>query len=171
MTNQLKIRAISSNETLPLRCAILRPDHPIQESIYAGDDDPSTQHWGAFVEDALIVIASLYPEPLAGSVRHQAINKNEGPDGQQAGATEHAWRLRGMAVHRAFQRKGYGRQLLHRCLESVADHGGTILWCNARSSAVGFYRGAGFETAGTEFVIPGIGPHYVMLRRMHGLRS
>jgi ribosomal protein S18 acetylase RimI-like enzyme len=112
---------------------------------FAGDDDVSTEHWGAFVNATLIAVASLYQEPMPES------------------ADSNAWRLRGMAVSPAFQGKGYGRQLLDRCLQSVADHGGSVLWCNARRPAVGFYRRAGFEIVGSEFMIPGIGPHYVML--------
>jgi predicted GNAT family N-acyltransferase len=143
---QAEIRAITSAETLPLRSEVLRPGCSIQESVFAGDDDVTTEHWGVFVQDTLIAAASLYQERL--------------PQSQDL----HAWRLRGMAVNPASQGKGYGRQLLDRCLQSVAGHGGSVLWCNARTSAVGFYKAAGFEIVGSDFDIPGIGPHYVMVR-------
>lgn len=135
-----------------LRRELLRPDRPEEESVYAGDDAPDSGHWGAFVDEALVAVASIYPEPLPESV-------------EQTGEDEAvSWRLRGMAVCPVFQGKGYGRQLLDRCLQAVADNGGNLLWCNARTSAVGFYQGMGFEIAGSEFMIPDIGPHYVMLR-------
>jgi ribosomal protein S18 acetylase RimI-like enzyme len=143
---QVVIRAIKPGETILLRRELLRPDRPLSESVFAGDDDEATEHWGIFLNDTLIAVASLYQEPLPQS-----------PD-------PHAWRLRGMAVSPAFQGQGYGRQLLDRCLQSVADNGGRVLWCNARTSAVGFYQRARFKISGIEFVIPGVGPHYVMLR-------
>jgi len=49
-------------------------------------------------------------------------------------------------------------------VQHVADHGGGLLWCNARSPAVAFYRRAGFETRGDEWVDPEIGPHVAMER-------
>jgi GNAT superfamily N-acetyltransferase len=145
MIPPVEIRTITSAETLPLRCEVLRPGCPIQGAIFVGDDDVLTEHWGVFVSDTLIAVASLYQEPLPKS------------------ADPRAWRLRGMAVSSAFQGQGYGRQLLDRCLQLVADNGGRVLWCNARTSAVGFYQRARFEISGSEFVIPGVGPHYVML--------
>lgn len=152
MTIRTEIRALSPEETLPLRSDVLRPNQPIRESIYPGDDEATTQHWGAFVQNELVAIASLYPEPLPASAAYLAP------------ANTQCWRLRGMAVSPQFQGQGYGRQLLEYCLCAVAERGGKVLWCNARSPAVGFYRGAGLETAGGEFIIPGIGPHFVMWR-------
>lgn len=163
MTTQAEIRSIKVEETLPLRREMLRPDRPVQESVYAGDGDAPTQHWGAFVGDALIAIASLYRESLPESIINEPNQGVQVADNEQARAIEQAWRLRGMAVDSAFQGKGYGRQLLNRCLQSVADHDGSLLWCNARTTAVGFYQVMAFQTAGSEFEIPGVGPHFVML--------
>jgi hypothetical protein len=36
------------------------------------------------------------------------------------------------------------------------------VWCNARSPVVGFYAREGFATEGEEFVLPSIGPHFLM---------
>lgn len=44
------------------------------------------------------------------------------------------------------------------------ERGGTQLWCNARSTAAGFYRALGFEAKGEEFELPGIGAHSLMWR-------
>ena len=157
MTNRAEIRALAPEETLPLRSELLRPGQPIEESIYPGDDNAATQHWGAFVQNELVAIASLYPEPLPASAAHLAPAKTQ------------CWRLRGMAVDPRFQGQGHGRQLLEHCLRAVAEQGGEVLWCNARSTAVGFYRGAGLETVGEEFIIPGVGAHYVMWRGMRAV--
>ena len=155
MSNSIRIQSITAVQTLPLRSAVLRPDRPIEESIFVGDNDPATFHLGAFADDALIGVASLYREPLRGSVAQVAAPAVQPAD---------VWRLRGMAVEPMLQGQGYGRQLLTACLQEVGLRDGKLLWCNARTSAVGFYQGAGFEISGAEFVIPQIGPHYVMLR-------
>ena len=155
MTSPIVIRAVAPAETLSLRREMLRPDRPLCESIYIGDEDSTTIHLGAFVGDNLIAVASLYPEAL--------------PESVEAGieATgDRTWRLRGMAVQATFHGQGYGRQLLNWCLQSVARQAGSILWCNARSPAVGFYRAAGFQILGSEFIIAGIGSHFVMARRV-----
>ncbi len=36
-----------------------------------------------------------------------------------------------------------------------------LAWCNGRSVARGFYERHGFEVRGEEFVIEGVGPHFV----------
>ncbi|MEQ1898473.1 MAG: hypothetical protein ABL971_13920 [Vicinamibacterales bacterium] len=40
----------------------------------------------------------------------------------------------------------------------------TMLWCNGRTPALGFYTRLGFTAVGEEFVVPHSGPHYVMTR-------
>lgn len=40
----------------------------------------------------------------------------------------------------------------------------TLLWCNGRTRALGFYARLGFTAVGEEFVVPHSGPHYVLAR-------
>jgi len=44
--------------------------------------------------------------------------------------------------------------------------GKPLIWCNARTSAVEFYRKLGWEILGTEFDVPDVGPHFHMWRRV-----
>ena len=37
-------------------------------------------------------------------------------------------------------------------------------WCNARTSAAGYYEKIGFVIASDEFELPDIGPHVLMVR-------
>ncbi|HVM13278.1 MAG TPA: GNAT family N-acetyltransferase, partial [Egibacteraceae bacterium] len=104
-------------------------------------------HLGAFDGQRLVGIASLYREDRAG-----------GPPG--------GWRLRGMATDADVRGTGFGAALLGGCVEHVVAEGGAELWCNARLSAVGFYRRAGFEVLSEEFDVPGIGLHVVMARAL-----
>jgi predicted GNAT family N-acyltransferase len=139
------IRRIAAAETRPLRQRVLRSDQPFEETLYAGDEDPSTVHLGAFADDRLVGVASLYREPRPGA-------------GDAAGG----WRLRGMATVPEVRGRGHAKALLAACIDHVGGCGGGELWCNARTPAAGFYRAAGFEVVGDEFDIDGIGPHVVM---------
>ncbi|WP_223753839.1 GNAT family N-acetyltransferase [Myxococcus sp. RHSTA-1-4] len=132
-------------ETRHLRHAVLRPNQPPEMAVYPGDDDSDTLHLGLYRESRLIGVASLYREPPPDSLR-----------------TTTAWRLRGMAVDKALQGYGYGATLLRSCLEYAKQQGGTQVWCNARSTASGFYRSLGFSQKGDPFELPGIGLHYFM---------
>ncbi|MEL7238145.1 MAG: GNAT family N-acetyltransferase, partial [Planctomycetota bacterium] len=142
----VETRLIAGSDTHPLRHAILRPAQPLAEMQYPGDDDRTTFHLGAFVDGDLIGIASVYQQPM--------------PDA--AGDTHH--RLRGMAVAPDHAGRGIGRQLVEVSLDTVRAAGGTLLWCNARASAKGFYERLGFTVQGDVFDLAGIGPHYVMSR-------
>jgi ribosomal protein S18 acetylase RimI-like enzyme len=79
------------------------------------------------------------------------------------------WRLRGMATDPALQGQRIGAAVLERGMAEVAARGGRSIWCNARSSALGFYRRAGFATIGEEFVIADLGiPHVLAARAIPG---
>ena len=141
------IRAVSAEEVRPLRHRVLRPNQAFEETIYPGDDLADTVHLGIFDGKRLVGIASLYREDRAG-----------GPNP--------GWRLRGMATDSDVRGAGFGASLLVACVERVAMAGGAELWCNARMTAAGFYRPAGFEVVGEEFDVPDIGPHVVMARAL-----
>lgn len=148
----VEVRFISADETRPLRAAILRPGQSPETLIYPGDDADETAHFGAYRGGELIGIASVYREPVP----------RENGSGED---DPNAWRLRGMATITSMRGRGYGRMILEKCVEHVAREGGTVLWCNARTTAAGFYETLGFHIIGHEFDIPGIGAHFVMLRR------
>jgi predicted GNAT family N-acyltransferase len=139
------IRRIEPEEVRPLRHRVLRPGQGVEETVYPGDELDDTVHLGAFDGDRLVGIASLYREDRAG-----------GPAG--------GWRLRGMATEPDVRGGGFGAELLADAAHHVRASGGDELWCNARASAVGFYRRAGFDVVSEEFEVPGIGPHVVMAR-------
>lgn len=145
----MDVRPISPEQTRPLRAEILRPGQDPETLALYGDDIPGSFHAGAFEDGALVCTATVYPEPMP--VRPEAEVD-----------VSNAFRLRGMATKQHLQGRGYGRAVLERCTEHVRDHGAEVLWCNARTGALGFYQRLGFETVGDEFEIEGIGPHFVM---------
>ena len=78
-----------------------------------------------------------------------------------------AYRLRGMAVDPAFHRRGIGRLLLQLLESRVLESGyTTLLWCNARTPAVPFYKSMGWKVVSEEFDIPTAGPHFVMIKEL-----
>lgn len=130
----------------PLRHAVLRPGQPAGASAYPQDDDPETLHLAAYDETGAVVgCATFFPEPLDG---------------------EPGWRLRGMATAPAVRGQGYGADLLARGLEELRGRGSPLLWCNARTTALGFYERYGFRRRGEEFDVPPLGPHYLLTCRL-----
>lgn len=140
---KISIQTISATDTHELRQKILRPHQPIEEMVYPLDHFSDSFHAGAFVEDDLVGIVSLYPESQDGSTHNGD------------------WRLRGMAVDKGLQGQGIGKDLVKIAMDHARSQSGRNVWCNARTSAMGFYLGLGFESVGEEFDIPGIGPHLI----------
>ena len=142
------VQPISAAQTRPLRGSVLRPDQPPESLVYPGDDAPEALHVGAFVDEVLLGVASLYREEPPAVV----------DDG--------AWRLRGMAVDPAAQHQGLGRRLIEACVAHAKSNDGTNIWCNARSTAADFYTALGFQFGSDEFNTPDLIPHFVMLVRL-----
>jgi predicted GNAT family N-acyltransferase len=140
----VEVRQISAAETVPLRHAVLRPGRPVETALFAGDDLPSTKHFGAFRNGKLLCVASLFEAELP----------------EEAGVA--AIQLRGMATAAEAQRAGLGRALVLGCIAFAREKRARLLWCNARTYAAGFYSKLGFEIVGKEFDIPDVGPHYRM---------
>jgi len=148
MTN-MNVLQISAQDTYPIRAQILRPGRPIEDCIFRGDDDEQTFHLGAFVAGKLVSVASFYFE------KHQMLDDT------------YQFRLRGMATIPEFQGQGLSSSLLKTAFPLIKKNFCTLLWCNARESALGFYRKVGFEQVGGVFDIPEIGPHRLMFIKLN----
>jgi predicted GNAT family N-acyltransferase len=143
------VKQIAPHETLDLRQRVLRPNQPIAAAHFPEDDVLESTHFGVLDETGAIVsVASIY---------HQSRPESDDPS---------SWRLRGMATDPSVRGQGIGAQALGACIDYVKSKKGTSLWCNARTSACGFYSRYGFEISGPEFEIDPIGPHYVMVKHL-----
>ena len=142
------MRLIPAAETWPLRQSVLRPGRPLAAAQFPGDDLPSTKHFGAFQNDELVGIASLF--------------RAEMPEHPGVGALQ----LRGMATAPEVRGAGCGRALVAACVAFASASGQKLIWCNARVSALEFYRKQGWEILGEEFDVPDVGPHFHMWRRL-----
>jgi GNAT superfamily N-acetyltransferase len=151
-----RIEQVRADQTWKLRRQVLRPHETIQQLSLSDDDHPSTGTFAAIAEDGEIVgSARVAPEPPPFET------DAESPTGSPAAP---AWRLRGMATQEDARNQGIGAAVLDRAIRHVADHGGGLLWCNARLPAVNLYRRAGFVEEGDAWDDPDIGPHIVMWR-------
>jgi GNAT superfamily N-acetyltransferase len=146
MEEQGAIRPAHLVAVRDLRQRVLRPHQRAEELVYPGDEAPDSLHLGAFRDDELVGIATIVREAPPGT------------------SDPTAWRVRGMATLPEVRGKGYGAALLEACLDHASSRGGGLVWCNARATAVEFYRRFGFEVRGEPFTLPVIGAHLFMWR-------
>ena len=131
------VEEVAAGDVLLLRSAVLRPGLPLEASQYAQDDDPDAHHLAVRLGDGRIVgCATYFPDPWPG---------DEPP---LSGPT---WRLRGMATAPEVRGTGTGGLLLETGLEVVRKEGAVLLWCNARTAAIGFYERYAFRIEPEEF--------------------
>lgn len=123
---------------------MLRPNGSIDDCIFQGDNDELTFHLGAFVDKKLVSVASFYFE-----------SNEKFPDTNQ-------YRLRGMATLPDHQGQGLSSALLRTAFPVIKQNQCSLLWCNAREKAMGFYTKVGFVASGDHFSIPNIGKHLLM---------
>jgi len=145
----LKVLRISPGDTTDIRHQMLRAGRPREEAIFPGDENDQTFHLGAFVQNKLVSVASFYFEC------HPDL------------ADQYQYRLRGMATLPDFQRQGLSSALLKMAFPIIKQNLCTLVWCNARSGALGFYQKVGFEKTGEEFEIETVGPHHLMFKKIN----
>ena len=120
----LTIQLISPEQTYALRHAVLWPDKPLD--YVKVDNDAEGHHYGAFLNDELVAVISLFVT---------------GPEA----------RFRKFATKPALQRQGIGTRLLNYVIAEARQLGATTLWCDARLDAAGFYRRFGMKPEGKLF--------------------
>jgi predicted GNAT family N-acyltransferase len=148
---EVRVERVEPEVTLPLRWRVLRPHlDPAEMAPWPGEHDPGTVHLAARTPDGDVVgTAVVTPDRFE----------------LMPGRTD-AWRLRGMATADGLRGRGIGEAVLGQAIRQVAEHGGGLLWCNARVPARRFYERAGFTAVGAEWDEPLIGPHVVMWREV-----
>jgi ribosomal protein S18 acetylase RimI-like enzyme len=144
----MRVLRISAQDTYPIRQQVLVPDHNLQKAKFENDDDEDLSfHLGAFVNGQLVSVTSFFYErnPLF--------------------QDQHQYQLRGMATLPEFQRQGLSSELLTMAFPIIKQNFCTLLWCNARVPAIGFYEKVGFKRVNDEvFQIAEIGPHVLMMK-------
>jgi len=139
----MEIRGIRSQDTLELRLKVLRPNGSLEDCKFPGDDDLLTKHYGAFVDDFLLGIVSIYPR-------------------KHADFSGVGFQIRAMATHPQARGKGAGAKLLNKAEAYAFDNNAAYVWANARTSAMEFYRKFEYMVDDNEFHIEGLGPHVIV---------
>ena len=121
----LLIQPIDAAQTYALRHAVLWPDKPL--AYVQLPEDAAGQHFGAFVEGALVAVISLFI----------------GADGVA--------RFRKFATEPAWQGRGLGTALLRHVIAQAQAQGASQLWCDARQRALPFYQRFGLAPVGEVF--------------------
>jgi len=142
----IKIKTISSKETLTVRHPVLRNGKPIDSCKFDGDDLPTTFHLGAFYNDKLVGVVTI-------------LKKNN-----KSFFKKNQFQLRGMAVLKQYQGQGIGAVLVKQSEEWIVEQKGSLIWLNARLVAVSFYEKLGYTISSKKFEIPLVGVHYTMTK-------
>lgn len=125
----MDIRIITLDEALPVRHRVLWPNKPLSFCTVEGDE--SSIHYGVYLHNVLVCVASTF------------INYRVA-------------RLRKFATLEEFQGRGVGTQLIRHIVGEITRANVETFWCDARTTAVGFYEKFGMEVQGDEFIRSGI---------------
>ena len=132
----MDILRISSLDTLEIRHKVLWPNKHID--FCKLDDDSNGLHYGGFIKDQLICVASVFIE-------------------------ENSARLRKFATLPQFQKLGYGSIMLNQIIKELEEIEIKLFWCDARSNAKEFYNRFGMIQKGETFLKSGV--EYVVMER------
>jgi len=124
LQTHMEIRNISWEQTIPLRHSVLWPKKPAEYCHVEGDQD--ALHFGTFINDELVCVASVYVK------------------------SDKA-RLRKFATKADYQGQGIGSQMLKSILHSLKKTEVKTFWCDARESALSFYQRFGMQPYGERF--------------------
>ncbi len=142
------IKEIPSKDTYIVRQPVLRKGKPIESCIFDGDDLNTTHHFGLFENEELIGIISLFSQT------------------NTIFADENQAQIRGMAVLDSHQKKGFGEALVIHCEKYCHENNVDLIWFNARTAAVGFYKKMNYQIIGKPFDIKDVGEHYLMFKKL-----
>lgn len=120
----VSIKQIEAKQAWPIRHKVMYPEKEF-DGIKLPNDSKG-QHFGLFEYDQLISVVSFFSE------------------GEMA-------QFRKFATLEEKQKGGYGSKLLEFLIDYSKSAGIKKLWCNARKSALGFYKKFGFTETGQEF--------------------
>ncbi len=138
----IEIKEIATEQTYLIRKEVLRKNIPLP-FVFQGDNDVTTFHLGAFLNNNLIAVSSF------------VMSSHHLFEGSQ-------YQLRGMATLQENQGMGVGKLLVEKSFEILRQKKINGVWCNARVLAVPFYEKLGFQKIGDEFEIQYVGGHYLM---------
>ena len=135
---------ITAADTHALRRRVLRDNQIAARLEWDGDHDPRTFHLGIRDRSGTVVAISTWLG--------------------QPPVTQ----IRGMATDPELAGGGLGSGLLAAGIERCRSRGDTVVWANARVTAISFYERAGFTVVGAVFETADTGLPHQMVRRSLG---
>ncbi len=146
----VRIQRVEVETILDLRQQVLRPGLPIETACFEGDKDPDTHHLAGYM-----LVGGR--DQLIGCATFMLRSYHEVP----------AWQLRGMATDDSYRGCGVGKCLLDSAkIQLVGSQFQykhiSLIWCNARESAIGFYERNDWRRESDPFNIEGVGTHVIM---------
>jgi GNAT superfamily N-acetyltransferase len=141
---------LTTEQTHPLRLAVLRADMATKQVEFDEDGWPGVRHLGVIDGDVLVGTSSWIPRALASEPETDAVQ------------------LRGMATAQSHQGRGVGAALVEAGCARSFDDGAELVWANARDTALGFYTTHGFVVLGDGFIDSSTTqlPHHLVARRL-----
>ena len=125
---------LTTEDTYPLRLAVLRAGTPSNDASFDGDDLATTFHLGVRLGGSIVAVSTWmerrYPDR---------------PDGP-------GFQLRGMASGPAHRGSGLARMVLEVGIERCRQLGASLVWARARDEAIGFYKQHGFVVVGKGYI-------------------
>jgi len=135
---KIEIKTIAVEQTLELRHRVLWPDKPIEHCMVTGDD--VALHFGAFDDEKLVCVASIFTE---------------------LGAA----RLRKFATESGYQGLGIGSKVIEMAISRLIKDDIHEFWCDARETATDFYTKLGMQRSGGRFYKSDV-PYYKMTMQL-----
>ena len=124
MSDSLVIQPITPEATYALRHQVLWPDKPLE--YVKVENDTAGRHFGAFQQEELVAVISLFVE------------------GGEA-------RFRKFATRPDCQRQGIGTALLRHIFDDARQQAAHRIWCDARQDSAAFYARFGMQPEGEVF--------------------
>lgn len=154
----MQIVPIAAEDTYELRHEVLWPNASLLEVQLAVDS--ASIHLGAFAhqqEDS-----SEKRTPIGVITIHVSRPKEESASAEASSENLEA-QFRKLAVAPEWQGQGIGSKLVKQAGVVARDAGACSLWCDARTSALAFYKKLGMQTEGEPFMRKEV--EYVKMRR------
>ncbi|WP_010522519.1 GNAT family N-acetyltransferase [Aquimarina agarivorans] len=120
-------KEIAFQQTWKIRHKVMWPNMPLD--YIKLPHDPKGLHYGLFLQDSLIAVASLF------------IDKKE-----------NTAQFRKFATLQSEQGKGYGSKLLVHVMQQASNMNINKIWCNARTEKCSFYEKFGWQQTPHKFV-------------------
>lgn len=113
------------------------PQKPLHFCKVVGDK--TATHFGGFVNDELVCVASIYSQ-------------------------DHVARLRKFATLSNYQGRGVGSAVISHVIAHLKQLNINHFWCDARTSACNFYEKFGMKVEGSEFDKSGLSYYTMSVR-------